>query len=126
MATVTLRDWESHDGKHEGGFVARELARLVQVRLGAALESSRDMVSIVVPGLNEARRVEEALLRLTELDFSAFGLGREIIFVDGGSTDRTLEIAQGVLWMCSDRASFMTGQSLGLDGGFLAGPNAPA
>jgi NAD(P)-dependent dehydrogenase (short-subunit alcohol dehydrogenase family) len=36
------------------------------------------------------------------------------------------EIAQAVLWMCSDRASFMTGQSLVLDGGFLAGPNAPS
>ncbi len=36
-----------------------------------------------------------------------------------------LEIAEAVVWMCSDRASFMTGQSLVLDGGFLAGPNPP-
>lgn len=36
------------------------------------------------------------------------------------------EIAEAVLWMCSDRASFMTGQSLVLDGGFLAGPTPPA
>jgi NAD(P)-dependent dehydrogenase (short-subunit alcohol dehydrogenase family) len=36
------------------------------------------------------------------------------------------EVAEAVLWMCSDRASFMTGQSLILDGGFLAGPNSPA
>ena len=36
------------------------------------------------------------------------------------------EIAQAVLWMCSDCASFMTGQSLVLDGGFLAGPTPPA
>lgn len=35
------------------------------------------------------------------------------------------EIAEAVVWMCSDRASFMTGQSLVLDGGFLAGPNSP-
>jgi NAD(P)-dependent dehydrogenase (short-subunit alcohol dehydrogenase family) len=35
------------------------------------------------------------------------------------------EIAEAVLWMCSDRASFMTGQSLVLDGGFTAGPNFP-
>lgn len=34
------------------------------------------------------------------------------------------EIAEAVVWMCSDRASFMTGQSLILDGGFLAGPNS--
>jgi len=36
------------------------------------------------------------------------------------------EIAEAVVWMCSDRASFMTGQSLVLDGGFLAGPNSPS
>ena len=35
------------------------------------------------------------------------------------------EVAEAVLWMCSERASFMTGQSLVLDGGFLAGPNVP-
>jgi NAD(P)-dependent dehydrogenase (short-subunit alcohol dehydrogenase family) len=37
-----------------------------------------------------------------------------------------MEIAEAVVWMCSDRASFMTGQSLVLDGGFLAGPNSPS
>lgn len=31
------------------------------------------------------------------------------------------EVAEAVLWMCSDQASFMTGHSLLLDGGFLAG-----
>jgi len=43
-----------------------------------------------------------------------------------GRFGRPAEIAEAVLWMCSDRASFMTGQSLVLDGGFLAGPNAPS
>ncbi len=38
-----------------------------------------------------------------------------------GRFGRPAEIAEGVVWMCSDRASFMTGQSLALDGGFLAG-----
>ncbi len=35
------------------------------------------------------------------------------------------EVAEGVLWMCSDASSFMTGQALTLDGGMLAGPNPP-
>jgi NAD(P)-dependent dehydrogenase (short-subunit alcohol dehydrogenase family) len=35
------------------------------------------------------------------------------------------EVAEAVVWMCSSAASFMTGQSLVLDGGFLAGPNVP-
>ena len=30
------------------------------------------------------------------LDFQMFDLGKEIIFVDGGSTDRSLEIARSV------------------------------
>jgi NAD(P)-dependent dehydrogenase (short-subunit alcohol dehydrogenase family) len=50
----------------------------------------------------------------------------EKYFVDHhpvGRFGRPAEIAEAVLWMCSDRASFMTGQSLVLDGGFLAGPN---
>jgi len=34
------------------------------------------------------------------------------------------EIAEAVVWMCSEAASFMTGQSLVLDGGFLAGPTS--
>jgi NAD(P)-dependent dehydrogenase (short-subunit alcohol dehydrogenase family) len=43
-----------------------------------------------------------------------------------GRFGRTSEIAEAVVWMCSDRASFMTGQSLVLDGGFLAGANPPS
>lgn len=43
-----------------------------------------------------------------------------------GRLGKPLEVAEAVVWMCSDRASFMTGQSLVLDGGFLAGPNSPS
>jgi NAD(P)-dependent dehydrogenase (short-subunit alcohol dehydrogenase family) len=43
-----------------------------------------------------------------------------------GRFGKPMEVAEAVVWMCSDRASFMTGQSLVLDGGFLAGPNSPA
>jgi NAD(P)-dependent dehydrogenase (short-subunit alcohol dehydrogenase family) len=40
-----------------------------------------------------------------------------------GRFGRPSEISEAVLWMLSQRASFMTGQVLVLDGGFLAGPN---
>jgi NAD(P)-dependent dehydrogenase (short-subunit alcohol dehydrogenase family) len=43
-----------------------------------------------------------------------------------GRFGKPREIAEAVLWMCSDSASFMTGQSLVLDGGFLAGQNSPS
>jgi NAD(P)-dependent dehydrogenase (short-subunit alcohol dehydrogenase family) len=43
-----------------------------------------------------------------------------------GRFGKPMEIAEAVVWMCSDQASFMTGQSLVLDGGFLAGQNSPS
>jgi NAD(P)-dependent dehydrogenase (short-subunit alcohol dehydrogenase family) len=33
---------------------------------------------------------------------------------------RPEEIASAVLWLCSSEASFVTGATLGLDGGFTA------
>jgi NAD(P)-dependent dehydrogenase (short-subunit alcohol dehydrogenase family) len=41
-----------------------------------------------------------------------------------GRLAKPKEVAEAVVWMCSDNASFMTGQSLVLDGGYLAGPNS--
>ncbi len=56
-----------------------------------------------------------------ETEMKKFALGLHPI----GRFGTPMEIAEAVLWMCSDRASFMTGQSLVLDGGLLAGPNPP-
>jgi len=42
-----------------------------------------------------------------------------------GRFGRSAEFAAAVVWMGSDRAWLLIGQSLVLDGGFLAGPNSP-
>jgi len=42
-----------------------------------------------------------------------------------GRFGQSLEVAEAVVWMCSSAAGFMTGQSLVLDGGLLAGPAPP-
>ncbi len=86
----------------------------------AALETARSgiRVNVVCPAVIETP-MGERLWGAPEA--KKFALGLHPI----GRFGTPMEIAEAVVWMCSDRASFMTGQSLVLDGGFLAGPNSP-
>jgi NAD(P)-dependent dehydrogenase (short-subunit alcohol dehydrogenase family) len=86
----------------------------------AALETARDGIRInaVCPAVIETP-MGERLFGTPEM--KTFALGLHPI----GRFGTPMEVAEAVVWMCSDRASFMTGQSLVLDGGFLAGPNSP-
>jgi glycosyltransferase involved in cell wall biosynthesis len=56
----------------------------------------KGIVSIVVPAFNEEARIKQALEEIKKVDFGAEGFGREIIVVNDGSTDKTLEIIKGV------------------------------
>jgi NAD(P)-dependent dehydrogenase (short-subunit alcohol dehydrogenase family) len=87
----------------------------------AALETARNGIRIntVCPAVVETPMADR-LFGTPEVH--KFILGYHAI----GRFGRPAEIAEAVVWMCSDRASFMTGQSLVLDGGFLAGPNSPS
>jgi len=87
----------------------------------AALENAKSGIRInaVCPGTVETAMADR-LFRLPTVHkyvLSCHPIGR---------FGRPTEIAEAVVWMCSDRASFMTGQSLVLDGGFLAGSNSPS
>jgi NAD(P)-dependent dehydrogenase (short-subunit alcohol dehydrogenase family) len=86
----------------------------------AALENARSgiRVNVVCPAVIETPMAERAY---SQPEVNKFVLGLHPI----GRFGRPEEIAEAVVWMCSDRASFMTGQSLILDGGLLAGPNPP-
>lgn len=96
LETVKARDWESQEGHHSGGYVVDELHQIIQARIDVELERVHHMVSIVIPVLNEERTIEEVLRSLIALDFQFLGLTKEIIVVDGASTDRTAEIAKAV------------------------------
>jgi NAD(P)-dependent dehydrogenase (short-subunit alcohol dehydrogenase family) len=87
----------------------------------AALENARTKIRVnaVCPGVIEtpmAKRTFGAPL-VHKYVLSCHPIGRFA---------KPEEIAEAVVWMCSDRASFMTGQSMVLDGGFLAGQNSPS
>ena len=87
----------------------------------AALENAKTgiRVNAVCPGFTETP--------MSDRVFRAPGVHKYVLSCHPiGRLGRPTEIAEAVLWMCSDRASFMTGQSLVLDGGFLAGSNSPS
>jgi NAD(P)-dependent dehydrogenase (short-subunit alcohol dehydrogenase family) len=86
----------------------------------AALENARNgiRVNVVCPAVIETPMAERLF---GEPEVNKYALGLHPI----GRFGKVAEISEAVVWMCSDRASFMTGQSLVLDGGFLAGPNPP-
>jgi NAD(P)-dependent dehydrogenase (short-subunit alcohol dehydrogenase family) len=91
---------------------------VVGLTKSAALETARNgiRINVVCPAVIETP-MEQRL-------FGAPAVRRNLVGMHPiGRFGRPAEIAEAVVWMCSDRASFMTGQSLVLDGGFLAGPN---
>jgi 2-phospho-L-lactate transferase/gluconeogenesis factor (CofD/UPF0052 family) len=96
LETVKVRDWESQEGRHSGGYVVDELRHIVQSRIDIELAQVHHMVSIVIPVLNEEPTIEQVLRSVTVLDFQALGLAKEVIVADGGSTDRTVELARSV------------------------------
>ncbi len=87
----------------------------------AALENAKRKVRVnaVCPGFIETEMADRTLRVPTVHKYvlSCHPIGRL-----GNPT----EIAEAVVWMCSDHASFMTGQTMVLDGGFLAGQNSPS
>jgi NAD(P)-dependent dehydrogenase (short-subunit alcohol dehydrogenase family) len=87
----------------------------------AALETARSgiRVNAVCPAVIETAMAERI--------FGAPAVHRYVVSCHPiGRFGKPMEVAEAVVWMCSPAASFMTGQSLVLDGGFLAGQNSPS
>lgn len=61
-----------------------------------AADSPPAMLSVVIPAYNEARFVAELLRRVLAVDLSGFGLQRQVILVDDGSSDGTADLARAV------------------------------
>lgn len=83
----------------------------------AALENAKQQIRInaVCPGVIHTDMID----RLTGLDKEA-----EKQFVDMepvGRMGKPEEVAEAVMWLCSDAASFVTGHSMPVDGGWIAG-----
>lgn len=82
----------------------------------AALEyaTSGIRVNAVCPGIIET----EMITRFTHGDAE---VAEQLLLTEPvGRLGAPAEIAEAVVWLCSDRSSFVTGQALAVDGGFVA------
>jgi NAD(P)-dependent dehydrogenase (short-subunit alcohol dehydrogenase family) len=79
----------------------------------AALEYAQDRIRVncVNPGYVETPMTEETMKTRYDAIMAKVPMNRL------GVPD---EIAEAVVWMCSDRASFMTGAAQVVDGGYFA------
>lgn len=62
----------------------------------AAWSEADVLLSVIIPSYNEARTIREVIERVEGLDLSDMGLEKEVIVVDGGSSDGTLEILRDI------------------------------
>jgi NAD(P)-dependent dehydrogenase (short-subunit alcohol dehydrogenase family) len=126
-----------------------EIPRMLEQGGGAIVNSSSVAGVVGFPGIGIYAASKHAVIGLTKtaaLEYSAQGIrinavspgaiDTEMIdrLADGmnvkkndlttfhpiGRIGRVEEVAEAVLWLCSDRASFVTGHSLIIDGGFTA------
>lgn len=83
----------------------------------AALEVAKNgiRVNVICPAVIETPMAQRLF---GEPEANKIALGLHPV----GRFGKPGEVAEAVLWMCSSAAGFMTGQSLVLDGGLLAGP----
>jgi NAD(P)-dependent dehydrogenase (short-subunit alcohol dehydrogenase family) len=126
-----------------------EIPRMLEQGSGAIVNCSSVAGVIGFPGIGIYVASKHAVIGLTKtaaLEFSAKGIRINAVnpavidtemvdrLADGmnmkkndlttfhpiGRIGRVEEVAEAVLWLCSDRASFVTGHSLIVDGGFTA------
>ncbi len=89
---------------------------VIGITKSAALDYAKAgiRVNAVCPAYTDTNMVQAAIAvdpRMAAIMARAIPMGR---------LGRVEEIAQAVLWLCSDASSFVTGQALALDGGLVA------
>ena len=93
--SLRLRDWRNAAGEHDGRRVLGELRAIVREKPGPVWAVRYSRVSIICPVLNERPTVAQTIEQLKALDLGILGLTTELIVVDGGSDDGTLDVLNG-------------------------------
>jgi NAD(P)-dependent dehydrogenase (short-subunit alcohol dehydrogenase family) len=116
-AIVNMASVAGLNGFPNGGIYAASKHGVIGLTRSAALEYARQgiRVNAVCPGYTDTpmvRAMMDAVPQMERVTTSASPMRR---LADPA------EIAAAVVWLCSDKASFVTGHALPVDGGFVAG-----
>ncbi len=87
----TLLDWEKGEGLHYPNWLANKIFLLSNKR-DLIKKLPKSVISIIVPCLNEKRTIFKVLTKLKNLKFSYKDFVLEIIIVDSGSDDGSINI----------------------------------
>jgi 2-phospho-L-lactate transferase/gluconeogenesis factor (CofD/UPF0052 family) len=92
LEKVVWIDLEGATGKHSGGRTVAELLIIVEEHLRKRIRHVPHKVSIIIPVLNEIKTVQQVLENVRVTSLPTPGLEKEIIVVDGGSTDGSYQL----------------------------------
>ena len=102
---------------HLSAYVAGKAAIIGLTEVAALDYANRGVrVNVVAPGPILTHHLEQAGAEAQRLAGQAVPMGR---------VGTTSEVADVVLWLCSERSSFVTGATVPIDGGQLAGDKPP-
>jgi len=87
----TLLDWEKGKGLHYPNWLAKKIFSLSKKNL-IIKSFPRSVISIIIPCLNERRTINKVLKEIQNLKINNFNLVIEVVVVDGGSNDGTVNI----------------------------------
>ncbi len=98
--------------QHNVHFYCVSKHAIIGLTKSLALEYAKSCIriNVVCPGTIDTPMVDQALSKERKVRYAThYPMGR---------LGKPEEIAEAVLWLCSDRATFVTGHSLVIDGGF--------
>ena len=86
-----LLDWEKGEGLHYPNWLAKKIFNLSK-KTSVIKLLPKSVLSIVIPCLNEKNTISKVLNKIREFKIKNFNLIIEVIIVDGGSTDGSVNI----------------------------------
>ena len=87
----TLLDWEKGEGLHYPNWLVKKIFNLSN-KYSMIQSLPKSVISILIPCLNEKRTIGKVLKKIKNLKINNFNLVIDVIVVDGGSTDGSVNV----------------------------------